>query len=131
MDIYEEINKKLKWYQRITLCYRQEFGELAIIKTRFCHCEKAPLYKKCPDDKYILKIHHIPFGKQKLRTIKISSESCLVIFDGYVNIFADEINYDVSYRDGLKILESKYPHYSNEAFKYIKEHYPNYLLCKV
>lgn len=136
MDLYQEFkkvmqNKKLESEQKITLCYRQEFGELTSCHTRFYHCEKEPLYKNCPEDKYILKIYHIPAGKKRMRISNIPSQSCLVIFDGFVDIDVDKINYNISYNNGLKILESKYPHFSNEVFKELVKEYPNYLFSKV
>jgi len=136
MDIYHEFNNlmqnnKLKPEQKITLCYRQEFGELAVCKTRFYHCEKVPSYSNCPEDRYILKIYHIPAGKKRMRISNIPSQSCLVIFDGFVDIDVDKINYNISYNNGLKILESKYPHFSDEVFKELVKEYPNYLFSKV
>lgn len=136
MDIYQELirlikNNKLKCEQKITLCYRQEFGELAVCKTKFYHCEKEPTYNNCPADTYILKIYHIPVGKRNMRITKIASQSCIVIFDGYIDIDVEDINYNISYKEGLKIMESKYTHFSNEVFKDLVEKYPDYILGKV
>lgn len=136
MDVYHEFNNlmqnnKLKPEQKITLCYRQEFGELAVCKTRFYHCEKVPSYNNCPEDRYILKIYHIPVGKRNIRTINILPGCCMVIYNNFVDIDVDEINYNISYRDGIKIMESKYRHFSNEVFKDLIKKYPDYLLSKV
>lgn len=136
MDIYQEFmrlikNNKLKSGQKITLCYRQEFGGLTSCHSKFYYCEKVPLYKNSSEDKYVLKIYYIPAGKKILRVCNISSRSCIVLFNGFVDIDVDEINYNVIYNNGLKILESKYQHFSDEVFKDLVKKYPSYLLSKV
>lgn len=136
MDLYEELrkliqNKDLKPEQKITLCYKQEFGGLTACQTRFYHCEKVPAYKNCPEDRYIIKIYHIPAGKRNVRISSISSLSCLVIYNNYIDIDEDEINYKVSYKNGIKVLESKYALFSDEIFKDLIREFPEHMLCKV
>lgn len=136
MDLYEELKKLMKNNmlipeQKITLCYKQKFGGLTACQTRFYHCEKVPAYKNCPEDKYIIKIYHIPAGKKKIRICNITCQSCLVIFNNYIDIDEDEINYNVTYKNGHRILESKYALFSDEIFKDLVRAYPNYMLCKL
>lgn len=136
MDLYENLKKLMKDNiltpeQKITFCYRQEFGGLSVCKTRFYHCEKVPEYMNCPDDKYMLKIYHLPLGKKKMRITNIPFRSCLVVFDNYIDIDEDSINYNISYKNGLKVLESRYSHFSDEIFRDLIKKYPDYMLCKV
>ena len=136
MNLYNQINELmknniLKENQKITLCYTSEFGLLDVIQTRFFFCEEKPKYMNCPKEEYITRIYNIPRGKRNMRINNISNISNVVIYDGFKTIDSDELNYIKTFKDNLKIFESRYTAFDKNVFYNLVEKYPDYLFKSI
>lgn len=120
--------EKIKLEQKVTICYKNEFGFLNVVHTRIYFYEEKPTYMDCPRDRYLVNLYHLPKGKKNIVITPIDPCSSLVIYDGYKDINSDNFNYKKTKEDGLEIFESKYTAFNEDAFMDLLRKHPNYIL---
>ena len=94
MKMYQEFSNKLNKGQKITLVSFGEFGFLGMTQTTFEEVTPKNHYQNCPEDMIGVQLIHKPKRKRTAYRKIISYNNSVLVYDGWVDIDMDSIQYN-------------------------------------